>query len=124
VRPASIALGVATVATLVLAGCGPKPPQPPTGQDKAIDDSLSAFASRCGYAEEVTAFPGGNGELAVLDRRARSKAGGFLKALRAHPNWIYQGRTLLAIGLEAAPQLRNCGLVKTANAISAATGSP
>ncbi len=106
-RPALVAIGIA----LVVAGCGPTPPQAPLAQAKKLDSSTSAISTACGESYQVTAFPGDHRrDLRTLEATAASASHELAGVYRLNPAWIYQGETIAKIVQDGISSLHSCGL--------------
>jgi hypothetical protein len=112
-----ICLG-AGLAAVVLAGCGPLPPQAPLPMAQKLDKGTSGISTACGEAYQVTAFPGNHRrDLATLRATAETSARKLALVDSRNPNWIYQSQTVAEIVHDAEADLRSCGLGSAANAL-------
>jgi hypothetical protein len=106
-RPTLLALPTA----ILLAACGPTPPQAPLPYAKKLDSSTSGISTACGEAYQVTAFPGDHhSQLVTLETTAGSSVLKLASVYRHNPNWIYQGETISDIVADSYSMLGSCGL--------------
>ena len=105
-----------------LAGCGATPPQPPLPQTKKLSASTGDISTECGFAYQVTAFPGPHRvELLGLEASATRSAHSLASVYARNPAWNYQGETVGQIVVDAVAMLRACGLNHAAKALERAT---
>lgn len=112
----------ALLAAIVLAGCGPPPPQAPFAQAKKLDASTGDLSTECGLTYQVTAFPGDHRTpLASLESQAMASARSLASVYHLDPEWIYQGETLRQIVRDALSMLNACGLTQAERTLLRAT---
>lgn len=117
--PAGVLVGVFAFAS-VLAGCGATPPQAPLAQAKHLDSALSTISTACGLADQTRAFARPGSPVPAQIQRPAARAVVKLAAVDARdPAWIYQGRTVRRIVIDAVRTLRGCGLTATAQDLAA-----
>jgi hypothetical protein len=106
-RTAAAALG----SGLILAACGPTPPQAPLPYAKKLDSATSGISTACGLASQVTAFPGNHrNDLITLEVTAGASGLKLASVYRHNPAWIYQGETVRQIVTDSVSLLGSCGL--------------
>lgn len=114
----------AALASLLLAACGPTPPQAPLPYAKKLDSATSGISTACGEASQVTAFPGDHrADLVTLEVTAASSAQKLAKVFARNPAWIYQGETVRQIVHDSVAMLGSCGLTAAKRQLSRATGT-
>jgi hypothetical protein len=107
---------------LVLASCGPTPPQAPLKEAKKLSVSTSGISTACGLAFLVTAFPGNhNKELETIEATAASSAQKLASVYARNQSWIYQGETVREVVRDALAMLDSCGLSKAQSLLAHAT---
>jgi len=117
-------VSIALIAAVVVAGCGPTPPQAPKPEAKRLDKSLGDISSACGLAYQVTAFPGDHrSDLITLEVTATSAAREFAAVYARNPEWIYQSERLRKIASDAVSLLQGCGLGGAAHTLRQATSA-
>jgi hypothetical protein len=101
----------AALAVVLLAACGPTPPQAPLPYAKKLDTSTSDISTACGEASQVTAFEGrSSAHLAGIEGAAERSVRRLASVYRRDPDWIYQGETVGEIVVDAKRMLGSCGL--------------
>ena len=109
--PPSLRLLAPSLLVLVLAGCGPTPPQAPLPEAKKLDTATSGISTACGNSYRVMAFPGDHRrDLAMLEVSARSSARTLASVYHRNPDWLYQGETVTQIVRDSRSYLQECGL--------------
>jgi len=119
-----ILLALAAALALLLAGCGPTPPQAPRGQAMKLSVATGGISTACGLAYQLTAFPADGdrkSDLATLEATASASAAKLASVYRRNPAWIYQGDTVGEIVVDGIGMLHDCGLPRAAGVLSAAT---
>jgi hypothetical protein len=115
------ALGLA-LAALSAAGCGALPPQAPLAYARKLDSATSGISTACGYAYQVTAFPGNHAaDLKKLEATAATGARKLANVFRRNRGWVYQGDTVAEISSDAVSRLNSCGLHRAARQLKRAT---
>ncbi len=118
-RVAALALAGAALAG---AGCGALPPQAPLAYAKKLDSATSGISTACGYAYQVTAFPGNHAaDLKRLEATASTAVGKLVRVFHRNRAWVYQGDTVAEISSDAVSMLRSCGLHGAARELKRAT---
>jgi hypothetical protein len=113
----------AIIAGLILAACGPTPPQAPLPYAKKLDSATSGISTACGLAEQVTAFSGEHGsDLITLEVTASNSGLKLASVYRKNPAWIYQGETVRQIVTDSVSLLGSCGLHRAQAQLKLATG--
>jgi hypothetical protein len=101
----------ALAAAIVVAGCGPTPPQAPLEYAKKLNDTTGNISTACGEAYQVTAFPGDHRSLLqTLEATATTAAHQLAGVYHRNPAWVYQGETVSQIVSDADAMLGSCGL--------------
>jgi hypothetical protein len=95
---------------VVLAGCGPTPPQAPGPQAHQLNTSLSSISSACGQATEIQTFSGGGRALAKSAREAAQKVPTLARIYKQNRNWIFQGKSVAELVVMTKTYLDECGL--------------
>jgi hypothetical protein len=109
--------------TAALAGCGATPPQAPPRQAHTLGGTTGTISSACGVAYQIHAFGGGDRRSqAALEAAAEGAARRLLSVYRTNRGWIFQGETVAKIVSEGVSALRECGLPRAAQVLSAASG--
>jgi hypothetical protein len=107
---------------LVLAACGPLPPQAPFQYAKKLDSATSDISTACGEATQVNAFEDNNPDaLAGIKGAAARSARKLASVYRRNPQWIYQGETVGQIVSDAGSMLSSCGLKAAATELRRVT---
>ena len=102
---------VPAAVVLVLAACGPTPPQAPLGYAKKLDSATSGISTDCGLAYQVSAFRGDHRkDLLTLEATAGTSVRKLAKVWKLNRNWIYQGETVRQIVGASLSYLDLCGL--------------
>lgn len=118
-RLTALALAAALLAG---AGCGALPPQAPLAYARKLDSATSGISTACGYAYQVTAFPGNHAaDLKRLDATATTSVLKLVKVFHRNRAWVYQGDTVAEISSDAVSMLRSCGLHGAAQKLERAT---
>lgn len=112
---------LALAALVLLAGCGPTPPQAPGPQAHRLNMALSTFSTACGHATEIGEFSKSEHELAVTERQAQSRLPDLVRIYRQNPDWIFQGKTVAELVQMSTTFLDECGLHDTAKRLRQAT---
>jgi hypothetical protein len=116
-------LPAAVLCVLVLAGCGPPPPQAPPGEAARLDTALSGISTACGLADQITAFPPAPAnQMAVLEATASTQATKLAGVFHRNPGWIYQGETVSRIVNDGIAMLGSCGLSQARRTLAEQTG--
>jgi hypothetical protein len=115
------ALGLAAAA-LAVAGCGALPPQAPLAYAKKLDSATSGISTACGYAYQLTAFPGNQARgLEKLEDAAIGDAHKLEKVFNRNRKWVYQGFTVAEIAGDGVAMLSSCGLHRAERQLKRAT---
>ena len=110
---------IAVIAVTILAGCGPLPPQAPSGIAARIGSATGDISTLCGDAYQVQAFGGQHAsQLSGLDAIATASAHNLAGVERIDPRWIYQGQTVAEIVHNSIAYLRACHLRRSADALT------
>jgi hypothetical protein len=113
---------VSVLVAVVIAGCGPTPPQAPLPQAKKLDEATSGISTTCGLTYQVTQFPGHHEpDLTVLEATASTAANKLASVYARNPKWIYQGETVHAIVQDSLTMLRQCELHNAAQVLTQKT---
>ena len=100
---------------LVLAGCGPTPPQAPLPDAKLMDRGTGGISTACGENYQLQAFgQGTEADRETLLSSAGAHAHELATVLHRNPAWIYQGETVAQIVKDARDALVECGLGQAA----------
>ncbi len=119
------AVAAAAASLVLLAACGPTPPQAPLPYAKKLDSATSGISTACGEASQVTAFPGDHqADLVTLEVTASSSAQKLAGVFARNPAWIYQGETVGQIVHDSVAMLRSCGLPAAQQELLRATAKP
>ena len=108
-------------AAVVLAGCGPTPPQAPGPQAHQLNQSLSAISSACGQASEIQAFSNNKRDMAVTEHQAENQIPTLVRIYRRNPSWIFQSKSVKQLVQMSISFLDECGLHAAAAKLRAAT---
>jgi hypothetical protein len=115
-------VSAAAALAVVLASCGPTPPQAPLKEAKKLSVSTSGISTTCGLAFQATAFPGNHKkDLETLEATAASAARKLASVYARNQSWIYQGETVREIVRDALAMLDSCGLSKAQSVLAHAT---
>lgn len=107
---------------LALAACGATPPQAPLGEAQKLSVSTGGISTACGFAYQVTAFPGNHkASLQTLEASASSSAIKLASVYARNQAWIYQGETVHDIVRDALSMLSACGLTRAESVLAHAT---
>lgn len=113
---------VAAALGAAVAGCGPLPPQAPLAYAKKLGTATSDISTACGFAYQLTAFPGQHArDLKHLEAEAITDARKLEQVFRRNRNWVFQGDTVAEISSDAVSMLESCGLHKAAHQLRSAT---
>lgn len=113
----------AIAAMLMMAACGPTPPQAPLPYAKKLDSATSGISTACGLAEQVTAFSGEHArDLITLEVTAGNSGVKLASVYRRNPAWIYQGETVRQIVTDSVSLLGSCGLHGAQTELKRVTG--
>jgi hypothetical protein len=107
-------------AAVVLAGCGPTPPQAPGPEAHQLNQSLSAISGACGQASAIQAFSNDKRDMATAGRQAEKQIPALVKIYKRNPNWIYQGKSVKQLVQMSISYLDQCGLHAAARRLGAA----
>lgn len=107
---------------LLLTACAGTSSQAPRGEAKKLSVSTSGISTACGFAFQVTAFPGDHKtDLETLEATAASNAKKLASVYARNQAWIYQGATVRQIVGEALAMLHSCGLTQAERTLRRAT---
>jgi hypothetical protein len=110
-----------TAAALVVAGCGPTPPQAPGPQAYRLNKALSTLSVACGHAYEIRTFTKSPRALTATERQAEKQIPVLAQIYRRNPDWVFQGKTLAQLVQMSRTYLDQCGLDQAARRLAAAT---
>ena len=109
------------VAALLLAGCGPTPPQAPGPEAHRLNEALSTFSSACGHATEIQEFTNDARDMTITEHQAQAQIPHLARIYRQNPDWIFQGKSVAELVQMSSKFLDECGLHQTARRLRAAT---
>lgn len=95
---------------VVLAGCGPTPPQVPGPQAHQLNESLSSISTACGHATEIQTFSNDRSALAKQEKQATQQIPTLVRIYKQSPAWIFQGKTVAQLVVMTRTFLDDCGL--------------
>jgi hypothetical protein len=103
---------LASVAAAALAGCAQPGTSAPPDQAAKLDVATSRISVACGYAEELTAFPGRHAaaQRPWIESIAVSGARKLASVYARDQSDIYQGESVGAIVNDSISLLHDCGL--------------
>lgn len=110
-RGRSLTIVATSALMVVLAGCGPTPPQAPLPDAQRLNNSLSGISTACGLSYQSTGLDSrARGHLGSIDASAAAQARKLASVYHRNPNWIYQGERVSFIVGQATEMLQECGL--------------
>jgi uncharacterized protein YjiS (DUF1127 family) len=115
--------GLIVALAVVVAGCGPTPPQAPGPQAHQLNLALSQISTACGHATEIQTFSNDARAMKELERTATAQVPTLARIYRSNPDWIFQGRTVAELVQMSKRFLDDCGLHIAARRLAAATSS-
>lgn len=95
---------------VLLAGCGPTPPQAPGPQAHQLNESLSSISTACGDASAIRTFSNDRSALAKPEKQAGQQIPTLVRIYKQNPAWIFQGKTVAQLVVMAKTYLDACGL--------------
>ena len=102
-------IGIAA-ALVVLAGCGPTPPQAPGHQAYVLNNALSSISSACGHAAEIQAYSSDARAMTITDRQAGKGVNVLAAVYHRNPRWVFQGKSVAQLVVMTNTYLDECGL--------------
>ena len=95
---------------VLLAGCGPTPPQAPGPQAHQLNMSLSSISTACGQATAIKTFSNDKHALASMEKQAARQIPTLVRIYKQNPAWIFQGKTVAQLAVMTKTYLDECGL--------------
>jgi hypothetical protein len=123
-RARSLAVALATAASLCAWSCGATPPQAPVGEANRVAAALAGIAEACGESYQQHAFASRPAGLAPVDSAAQERALELARVYVQNPSWIYQGETLRQVVALSVSYLRECKLPGAAALLVSQTAGP
>ena len=111
------------VLALLLAGCGPTPPQAPGPEAHRLNKALSTFSSACGHAAEIQEFTNDARAMTITEHQAQAQIPHLARVYRQNPHWIFQGKTVDELVQMSVTFLDECGLHEAARRLRAVRSS-
>jgi hypothetical protein len=115
--------GLIAAVVLVVAGCGPTPPQAPGPEAHQLNLALSRISTACGHAAEAQTFTNDKRTLTTLEDQAERQIPTLVRIYRRNPAWIFQGKSVAELVQTSRSFLDECGLHTAARRLAAATSS-
>ena len=109
------------VLAVVLAGCGPTPPQAPGPEAHQLNKALSGFSSACGHATEIQTFTNDARAMTITEHQAQRQIPTVARIYKRNPSWTFQGKTVAQLVQMSETFLDECGLHQSARRLRAAT---
>ena len=111
------------LAALIVAGCGPTPPQAPGPEAHQLNQSLSSISTTCGQATAVQTFTNDRRAMAALEQQAGQQVPTLARIYKRNPAWVFQSKTVAELVQLSRTYLDECGLHGAARRLAAATSS-
>jgi uncharacterized protein YjiS (DUF1127 family) len=109
------------VLVILLAGCGPTPPQAPGPEAHQLNTALSTFSSSCGHATAIQTFTPDARAMTIMEHQAQTQIPTVARIYNRNPAWIFQGKTVAELVQMSETFLDECGLHRSARRLRAAT---